>query len=208
MVKNVFKKVITVFAITCVCALFFGLYFLGFLHGYTTAKLNLEKQIGNLLSSLVNLESPFLSPSPTFSPTPTVKPKPKVVVNQPSNSWGGPELWNAVNNKRSTYGVNQLNQRDELCTIASIRLNELLALNKLDNHEGFSNMQERRPDLKWIFDKYGTVAEFLALGGRTPEETVSLWDNTLGHKKLLTGGEYVWGCIYAQNTFAVAIAAY
>jgi len=24
----------------------------------------------------------------------------------------------------------------------------------------------------------------------------------------LSGGEYVWGCVYAQNTFAVAIAAY
>ena len=69
-------------------------------------------------------------------------------------------------------------------------------------------MAERRPDLKWIFDKYSTIAEFLAYGGLTPSETVGLWDNTLGHKKLLNGGEFVWGCVYAQNTFAVAISAY
>jgi uncharacterized protein YkwD len=62
--------------------------------------------------------------------------------------------------------------------------------------------------LKWIFEKYSVVAEFLAMGGDSPQETVSLWDNTLGHKKLLDGGEYVWGCIYAQSTFAVAITAY
>lgn len=123
-------------------------------------------------------------------------------------SWGGPELWKAVNEKRVEYGVNPLDQRDELCTIASIRLNELLELGKLDGHEGFSNMTERRPDLQWIFDKYSTVAEFLAVGGESPYETVSLWDDTLGHKKLLSGGEYVWGCIYSQDTFAVAIAAY
>jgi hypothetical protein len=46
------------------------------------------------------------------------------------------------------------------------------------------------------------------MGGKTPEETVAMWENTLGHKQLLTAGEYVWGCIYAQNTFSVAIAAY
>jgi hypothetical protein len=210
MVKEVLKKVIGVFAFTSICALFLGLYLLGFLHGYTTAKLNLEIQISGLLNSIVNLERPLQSPSPTPSLSPT--PVKKTVVTTPTikkdSGWGGPELWTAVNNKRATYGVNKLNQRDELCTIASIRLNELLVLGKLDNHEGFSNMTTQRPDLKWIFDKYGTIAEFLALGGRSADETVSMWDNTLGHKKLLTGGEYVWGCIYAQNTFAVAIAAY
>jgi len=126
----------------------------------------------------------------------------------PQVSWGGPELWAAVNKRRTELGVNPLSQKDELCTIASIRLNELLDLGKLDGHVGFSNLEERRADLKWIFDKYSNMAEFLAVGGKTPEETVSLWENTLGHKKLLTGGEYVWGCIYAQNTFAVAITAF
>ena len=113
-----------------------------------------------------------------------------------------------VNDKRIEYGVGPLSQRDELCTISSIRLNELLELGTLDGHEGFSNMKEKRPDLEWVFDKYSVTAEFLALGGVSPEDTVALWDNTLGHKKLLTGGEYVWGCVYAQNTFAVAIVAY
>jgi uncharacterized protein YkwD len=113
-----------------------------------------------------------------------------------------------VNKKRMEYGVNPLQLRSELCTIASIRLNELLELGKLDGHIGFTSMPDTRTDLKWIFDKYSTISEFLASGGKTPEETVSLWDNTLGHKKILNGGEYVWGCIYAQNTFAVGIAAY
>ena len=142
------------------------------------------------------------TPAPTKVPSPSVKKVSQGVI------WGGPQLWEAVNGKRVEYGVNPLKQADELCTIASIRLNELLELGKLDGHEGFGNMTERRPDLKWIFEKYSTIAEFLAYGGLTPEETVGLWDNTLGHKKLLNGGEFVWGCIYAQNTFAVAITAY
>lgn len=123
-------------------------------------------------------------------------------------SWGGPELWEAVNKRRKEFGVNPLGSRSELCTIASIRLNELLELGKLDGHEGFTDLEERRPDLKWIFEKYSNVAEFLLAGADTAQEAVSLWENTLGHKQLMTGGEYVWGCIYAQNSFAVAIAAY
>ena len=132
----------------------------------------------------------------------------KIVLPTKTPTWGGPQLWEAVNKRRQELGVNPLQNREELCTIAAIRLNDLLELGKLDGHEGFSNFQDRRKDLVWILDKYGTVAEFLAYGGQTAQETVSLWENTMGHKKLLSGGEYVWGCIYAQNTFAVAIAAY
>lgn len=184
---------------------FLGSYFLGFIGGY-------ERGISDFEESLISSEEIKITNTPTLIPTavpipnPTVKVTPKPII--PQVNWGGPELWIEVNKKRQEYGVNPLLQRDELCTIASIRLNELLELGKLDGHEGFSNLSERRPDLNWIFEKYSVVAEFLAMGGDSPEETVSLWNNTLGHKKLLDGGEYVWGCIYAQNTFAVAITAY
>lgn len=121
-------------------------------------------------------------------------------------AWGGPQLWEAVNKRRVELGVNPLKQKEELCTIASIRLNQLLDLGKLDGHAGFVPVLERS-DLKWISEKYN-ISEFLAQGYMTPEETVKAWENTLGHKALLSGGEYVWGCVYAQNAFAVAIAAY
>ena len=160
-------------------------------------------QVGKEQVSVVITPSSIPTPTPTSAPT-----------QQPSGpsyrrtAWGGPELWEAVNKRRVELGVNPLNTRSELCTIASIRLNELLDLGKLDGHEGFSNMKERRPDTEWIFNKYGTVAEFLAVGGDTATETVSMWENTLGHSQLLKGGEYVWGCIYAQDSLAVAITAY
>jgi uncharacterized protein YkwD len=140
-------------------------------------------------------------------PTPTPR---TIVVNPRTTSkpdWSGPELWDEVNKRRQELGVNSLANVGELCTIASIRLNELLDLGKLDGHEGFSNLAERRPDLKWIFEKYN-ISEFLVSGATTASEAVALWENTLGHKKLLTGGEYVWGCTYAQAGFGVAIAAY
>lgn len=124
----------------------------------------------------------------------------------PKIAWGGIELWEAVNKRRVERGVNPLRKADELCTIASIRLNQLLALGKLDGHEGFVPVL-KRDDLKWISDKYN-ISEYLIQGYPTPLEAVDAWENTLGHKSLLTGGEYVSGCVYAQNTFGVAIAAY
>jgi len=130
---------------------------------------------------------------------------PKTVV-APKINWGGPDLWEAVNKRRTEFGVGQLSKKDELCTIASIRLNQLLELKKLDGHAGFQPVLDRS-DLKWIGEKYN-ISEFLAQGFDTPTETVKGWENTLGHRSLLTGGEFVWGCVYAQNTFAVAITAY
>lgn len=135
---------------------------------------------------------------------------PRKIIPQPTQPkkivWGGPELWTAVNKRRVESGVNPLSKRDELCTIASIRLNQLLELNKLDGHAGFVPVLERS-DLKWISEKYN-ISEFLVQGYPTPEETVKAWEDTMGHKALVAGGEYVWGCVYAQNTFGVAIAAY
>lgn len=124
----------------------------------------------------------------------------------PRVTWGGPELWEAVNKRRVEMGVNPLSRRDELCTIASIRLNQLLDLGKLDGHAGFEPTLDRS-DLGWIREKYN-MSEFLIVGYLTPAEAVSAWEHTLGHRGLLAGGEYVWGCVYAQNTFGVAIAAY
>lgn len=169
-------------------------YFAGFSKGYLKAKDEAQKE-----TSVITEEEP--SPTPIATIKPTVKPIPA------KPTWGGPALWEAVNKRRVEFGVNPLNQRDELCTIASIRLNQLLELGKLDGHEGFSKLPETRPDLKWIFDKYD-ISEFLVSGATSAAEAVSLWEGTLGHKKLLSGGEYSYGCIYAQDGFGVAIAAY
>jgi uncharacterized protein YkwD len=146
-------------------------------------------------------------PSVLSSPTPTPK-----TVYVPTKSagtkitWGGPALWEAVNKRRVQLGVGPLSVKDDICTLSSIRLNELLKLGSLDGHAGFSKLAERE-DLKPTFEKYN-LSEFLVSGADSPQEAVNLWENTLGHKELLTGGQYVWGCIYAQEGFGVAIAAY
>jgi len=168
-------------------------YVYGFVRGYNLA----AGQAGTEFSLF---KFPFPTPK-------TVVIEREVPIERKVPTWTGPELWEMVNKRRQEFGVNSLANKSELCTIASIRLNELLALGTLDGHEGFSTLPERREDLKWIFEKYD-VSEFLVSGAETASEAVSLWENTLGHKKLLTGGEYVWGCIYGQSGFGVAITAF
>ncbi len=197
-----------VFALSALCSLILSFtYFLGYISGYSYCANSVCQFLSDTQNRPIVESTP--SPFPSFLPTPTPIPTPKTIVVKPETkaNWSGPELWEAVNARRQQLGVNPLNSQSELCTIASIRLNELLDLGKLDGHEGFSSLAERRPDLKWIFEKYN-ISEFLVSGAKSAQDAVALWENTLGHKKLLTGGEYVWGCVYAQNSFGVAIAAY
>ena len=181
-----------------------GIFLFGYFAGYNSAATESQSAIESLLASLELQVSSQEGDDPEASPN-IVYVRENPVYTAPN--WSGPDLWEAVNGRRKQLGVNAMSSQAELCTIASIRLNELLDLGKLDGHEGFSTLPDRRPDLKWIFEKYN-ISEFLVSGATTATEAVQLWENTLGHKKLLTGGEYVWGCTYAQNGFGVAIAAY
>lgn len=196
--KNFIKLFSTGLLILSCCVITITAFVVGYIKGYGLGVSDAQIVFQKYLSSNV---------SSTTRPVATTTP---IKTNRPITTpvaWGGPQLWDAVNKSRVEHGVNPLKEKDELCTIASIRLNQLLDLGKLDGHVGFSNLPTSRPDLKWIFDQY-TLSEFLVSGATSPQNAVDLWANTLGHVKLLSGGEYVWGCIYAQNGFGVAIAGY
>lgn len=192
------NKIFKVFSFSILLSsLIYASYIYGFRLGFSEAE-----------KSQLFMEIPKITPPPevkaTFTPSPSPKPTAPSVKKI---SWGGPELWDEVNKRRVLNGVNPLKVKEELCTIAAIRLNELRELGKLDGHQGFSSMPEKRPDLKWIFEKYD-LAEYLIVGYETPKESVDAWENTLGHRSLVAGGEWVWGCVYAQDTFGVAISAF
>ncbi|QQG42066.1 MAG: hypothetical protein HYV90_01995 [Candidatus Woesebacteria bacterium] len=192
-IAKVFSNIVLVFTFLVVML---TVFLTGYAQGYGYGWNGAVEEYQKLLSDKVSSTS---KPSATTSPVHRTQPAPI--------AWGGPQLWDAVNKSRVEHGVNPLKQKDELCTIASIRLNQILELDKLDGHEGFSKLPTDRPDLKWIFEEYD-MSEFLVSGATSPQNAVDLWFNTLGHKKLLTGGEYSFGCIYAQSGFGVAIAAY
>lgn len=139
------------------------------------------------------------------SPPPVTKTTPQPTQSALRPNYSGPELWEAVNKARVEHGVAPLSQRDILCTISAIRLAQIRELGKLDGHDGFQGVYDKYKDRS---DMPGTVAEFLISGYPTAEQAVAGWLDTLGHKKLITGGEYVWGCIYAADGFGVAITGF
>lgn len=176
-------------------AIFSSGYLLGAKGAFELANKELEKQLAGIYQQTEAV------PSPT--PTSASTPPPNTI--QKRTDYSGPQLWEAVNKARVEQGVQPLKQRDILCTIAAIRLGQIREVGKLDGHDGF----------KGVYDKYkddqnmpNNVSEFLISGYPTPDQAVAGWLDTLGHKKLITGGEYVWGCIYAQEGFGVAITGY
>lgn len=173
-----------------------ALFVLGYLAGtYNMAQVASQRE--SALLDLLNKQSTQkTSEQPTKTPAP---------VHLPQADYTGPQLWEAVNKARVTHGVSPLSGRDILCTIAAIRLSQIQRLGRLDDHAGFDA----------VFEKYknnpeipGNVSEFLISGYPTPDQAVDAWLNTLGHKKLITGGEYKWGCVYANSGFGVAITGF
>ncbi|MDO8504102.1 MAG: hypothetical protein Q7S60_05470 [bacterium] len=154
-----------------------------------------------LIESQLQQQEEFVKTKPTPSPLPATKQQAPIL----KPNYTGPELWESVNKARIAHGVNALSQRDILCTVAAIRLSQIREQGKLDGHAGFDAVYEKYKDDP---EMPNNVAEFLISGYPTAEQAVEAWLDTLGHKKLITGGEYVWGCIYAQDGFGVAITGF
>lgn len=176
-------------------------FWVGFSRGFIFGKNEQLIQDQKYLSQIASATTRPASTKPSDKTIIYITPAPVARI-----TWGGPNLWAAVNKRRVELGVNPLSVKDEVCTIASIRLNEILQLGILDGHAGFSKLAERA-DIKPTFEKYN-LSEFLVSGATSAQAAVDLWENSLGHKELLSGGQYVWGCVYAQEGFGVAIAAY
>lgn len=196
------KKVFDVFSfLLWGTAFFIAGYFFGARDAFDSASQNQKDII-----AFFTQESSQLSSSPTpiqSGPTPQPKPVQKTITQK--ISYSGPELWESVNKARIEHGVGRLLQKDILCTIAAIRLSQIRELDKLDNHDGFQGVYDKYKEDK---NMPTNVSEFLISGYPTPDQVVAGWLDTLGHKKLITGGEYVWGCIYAADGFGVAITGF
>jgi uncharacterized protein YkwD len=118
----------------------------------------------------------------------------------------GVELWEQIQRYRVEHGVGEFIQDNVLCTIASIRVNQLIELGRLDNHEGFEPLVTEYQESGRL--PHGNVAENILWGYLTPQEAVAGWDGSLGHQALMRDGSYVWGCAAANAGYAVLVAAY
>jgi uncharacterized protein YkwD len=108
-----------------------------------------------------------------------------------------------VQNYRRAQQLPLFEQSNELCTVASIRVNELLELGKLDNHDGFDaradQFFERNPG-------WSSINENIASGYETAVQVVEWgWDQSLGHQALIKSREYPKACAAANSGFSVLI---
>jgi len=136
---------------------------------------------------------------------PQKKTTPVQTASTPSY-YTGVELWQEIQKYRLEHGVPPFKQDNTLCTIASIRVNQLLELGKLDDHNGFNPLVEKYRDSNQLI--HSDVAENILSGYLTAPEAVSGWDSSLGHRKLMQDGSYVYACAAANYGFAVLIAAF
>lgn len=156
--------------------------------GIATRSAELENTSGTLIA--IALSSRLASRAPMHTTT-----------NQAT--FTGQDLWTAVQNYRASHKLPLFTQSNELCTVASIRVNELLELGKLDNHDGFPKRSDefftRHPD--WT-----ALNENIASGYQTAVQTVEWgWDQSLGHQALIQSTEYPKACAAANNGFSVLI---
>ena len=135
--------------------------------------------------------------------TPTRQP---IASARPRFDYTGEDLWQAVNKYRREHGVPELKLHSQLCQLSSYRLNQLIDLGKLDNHQGFKDYFDQKDISDWGLSN---VAENLAYGYPTAWDTVMGWDSSPPHRTfLLADGSFVYGCASANQGFAVLIAGF
>ena len=134
----------------------------------------------------------------------TAIPQPQITSSKPQESpFTGQELWDAVQNYRQSHALPLFQKSNELCTVASIRVNQLLELGKLDNHAGFTPLSEQffkdHPD-------WSAINENIAAGYQSGVQTVEWgWDQSLGHQALIQSREFPLACAAANYGFSVLV---
>lgn len=166
---------------------------------YLNVNLNHQDQIIAVLV-LASPQKPTLAP---VLPTPTPSP---IIRRSAPKYYTGAELWQEIQKYRREHGVPEFKQDNTLCTIASIRVNQMIELGKLDNHQGFTPLVDQFRQENRL--THTNVAENILSGHLTPQDAVAAWDGSLGHRALMRDGAYVFACTAANHGFAVLIAAF
>ncbi len=141
------------------------------------------------------------SPQKISTKKPTTK---GATTDSPTYNASSP-LWTQVQEYRTQHGVAQFTQDNTLCEMATIRLNQLIQLGRLD-HEGFQPLVNQFRESNSL--KYNHVGENLLSGYNTPTEQLAAWDGSPTHQALLRDGAYTFACIATSHGFAVLIVAF
>jgi len=146
-----------------------------------------------------------LQPTPTIvkakvSPVPTSSNRPKITpTKQPLPILNGSNIFNMINSYRASNGKPFLSVSDELCRLAGLRADYMMAnnmaaakSNKAGEHSGFDD----------FINQYSGngLGENLALNLATDASVIEVWKNSPPHKELMLwterdGIQITKGCI-------------
>lgn len=160
--------------------------------GAASRQAQVEGQEGWIV--IVTLSSSFSS---------TVASPPPQAPSGSRPTFTGQDLWAAVQNYRQAHNLPLFSLSTELCTVASIRVNQLLELGKLDNHAGFQPLADQffKDNTGW-----SAINENIAAGYQTAVQTVEWgWDQSLGHQALIQSREFPKACAAANSGFSVLV---
>jgi uncharacterized protein YkwD len=131
------------------------------------------------------------------------------------------EVFDALNSYRDSHTVHKLTQDEDLCKYAEKRVQDLVKLGSLDNHEGFKKDFENYETLPQSIKDYKgeNIAENLAFqncknmttgDGFIAESGASIieWcfdSSTAGHREAQLSRELNHACVRNQNGFFVVI---
>lgn len=105
---------------------------------------------------------------------------------KPNNSAYVDEVIRLVNVERKKAGLSELKKNTTLCTAANVRANEIVKLFSHDRPDGTSCFT--------VLSQYNidnmTAGENIAAGQRTPEEVVTSWMNSPGHRANILNGSF------------------
>lgn len=115
----------------------------------------------------------------------------------------GEELFQAINSHREQKGLNILELDPKLCDNLVERY---WAIKESGNaHKGYEEWLKS----EGIVDdpKYGVIGEIYVVDVSTPQNAITWWSNSPGHRTTLEMQEMKYGCAYANDGAGVVIMA-
>lgn len=124
-------------------------------------------------------------------------------ITQTDYKYTGQELFDAVNEYRTSIGSPALELDPILCNNLVERY---LDIKTPDN--GHKGLEEWQNDVRINAKlKYGIIGEMYIIDVSTPQNAITWWLGSPGHKSTLEMKEMVYGCAYASDGTGVVILA-
>lgn len=124
-------------------------------------------------------------------------------INKVDYVWNGEQLFAAINEHRTSKGIQTLETDPVLCDNLVERWEAIK--NPGNAHKGYEEWLKG----EGIADnpKYGIIGEMYVKDISTPQNAIAWWVNSPGHRTTLEMKEMKYGCTYASDGTGVVIMA-